>query len=212
MKKINLLFIILFWCFTIQAQTSKPRGTYLNFNYVSSKLKNTSDKSSLKNDYGAAITIGHTFYLHKEPLWNIVRFGVDWTFFDLNFSQYSQKTYDEYDGEDKNFLYQAEAGIHIGPSVTVTPVKGLNVSGYFRYAPSYAAIYNDYSENYSGGYGSFFVSGLSLSYKIISVGVENRWGSAKYKFDDEEDEYEEPISYKQKFKTSGARFYLGFRF
>ncbi|MBB4035789.1 hypothetical protein GGR21_001684 [Dysgonomonas hofstadii] len=211
MRKIYLLAIILFCCLAIQAQASKPRGTYLNFNYVSSKLKNTSDKSSLKNNYGAAITIGHTFYLHKEPLWNMVRFGIDWTIFDLNFSQYFDTYFDDYE-DDKVKIYQGEAGMHVGPSITVTPLNGLNISGYFRYAPSYAAIYDDYSENFSGTYGSFFVSGLSVSYKLISLGIENRWGSAKYKFDYEEDEYEEPTSYKQKLKTSGARFYLGFRF
>lgn len=60
------------------------------------------------------------------------------------------------------------------------------------------------TEYYSGGYASFFVSGLSVAYKVISVGVEKRWGTVKYDRSDTDE--------KTKFKVSGPRFYIGFRF
>lgn len=72
-------------------------------------------------------------------------------------------------------------------------------------------------------YASFFVTGAAISYKVISVGIESRWGKAKYKnfsIDDfnEEDmdvdnpEWNDVISKsKRKFKTNSVRFYISFR-
>lgn len=209
MKHLSL-FLLCLTSFTliVGAQTSKPKATYLNFNYTATKLK-TGDYS-VSNDYGAAITVGHTFYLHREPVAKMLRFGLDWTFFDLNVSRYSEKDYDEY-GEFKTKSYQGEVGMHLGPSVTVTPVENLHISTYFRYAPSFVGFYNDNVEKFKGAYGSFFVAGISASYRMISLGIEQHWGNAGFKFD-LEDENDEPDSFELKTKTTGPRFYIGLRF
>lgn len=92
-------------------------------------------------------------------------------YFDISAAGYEMNN--EEGGKDDT--YHFTAGMHIGHSVTVNPIDNLKASVYFRYAPSYAGMYAD-DEYYSGGYASFFVSGLSVAYKVISVGVEKRWG------------------------------------
>ena len=60
---------------------------------------------------------------------------------------------------------------------------------------------------------SYFVTGGGISYGVIGLGVESRWGSCKFKSfgggDSEEDE-QEPEPGKSKF--NGMRVYLSFRF
>lgn len=225
MKQLFFLLILFILPFAnSNAQDYKPKGTYLNFNYTKSKLK-FEDGYSLNNDWGAAITAGHTFFLHKKPIAGMVRFGLDWTFVDLNFSQYSEKYFDLYDDDDEEYydddydkskIYQGEIGMQFGPSVTVTPIKHLSLSAYFRYAPSFVGFYSDEIDEFKGSFGSFFVTGLSASYRRISLGIEQRWGSFKLKLDDDDDDYyyEEDDDYYRagKVKTVGPRFYIGFRF
>lgn len=215
MKKTTLflLFMLFAMCANVSAQRSKPRGGYLNFSYHDSKLEYIDLGTSFKSDYGAAFTVGRTFYLHKTPILNLIRIGLDWSYFDLNFASFSTTYNGEYGETEKKYLYQGEAGMHFGPSVTITPAKGLNISGYFRYAPSFSAIYDDDAEEFSGGFGSFFVAGASVSYKVISMGVEQRWGDAKHEFEintDYGEDYE--VKIKTKLKMSGPRFYIGLRF
>ena len=71
---------------------------------------------------------------------------------------------------------------------------------------------------FRGNYASFFVTGLSVSYGVIGLGIEKRWGKCRYKeFGGGEDEYgdygyaEEPYD-TPKLKTSGLRAYVNFRF
>lgn len=192
----------------VEAQSTKRKGGYVNFSYTASKLKIADTGFSKNNDYGAAITRGRTYYLHK-PIMGIISFGIDWTFFDLNFSQYSTEGYDASDGDDKIKIYTGEVGMHLGPSVTLTATKNFNISAYFRYAPSYAGYFDDDMEKFKGAYGSFFVSGVSASFGTFSLGAEQRWGEASFKFDDEDGESN---TLKTKMETSGPRVYFGFRF
>lgn len=169
---------------------------YFNIAYVSQKL------NSLKSDYGVALTRGRTYYLF-EPVPDILKIGLDWTMFDVNFAGYSMDYYDRHDSWTIN-MYQGELGMHVGPSVTVAPVKNFRINGYFRYAPSFTCFYDD--EDFYCNYGSFFVSGFALSYRTISVGLEGRWGRTKFNYGEDGD------TYKVKMKTTGTRFYLSFRF
>lgn len=180
-----------------KSEGSKKYSRYFNIAYSKQKFKFDDAKSWMKNDYGVALTRGRTYYV-AEPVKNMLRVGIDWTMFDLNFSSYSYEYEDFYDTE-KEYIYQGEIGMQVGPSLTVTPVTDLMINGYVRYAPSFSCIYDD---DFYCNYGSFFVSGVSLAYRTISLGVEGRWGRTKLKFDDE----------KATLKTAAARFYVGFRF
>lgn len=211
MKKISLLMFMLFTCMTAfsQDEESKPdkvRSNYFNIGYAESKL-NQDGFDQLKCDWGASLTFGKTFYLHKKPILNFIRFGIDATWFDLNYANFK---FDFTDG--KEHFHNAEAAMQVGPSVTFTPVKGLNICGYFRYAPTFSAIYSTANNNYNLGYATRFVGGASLSYKFFGIGIESRFGNNKIEpfsaFFAEDDLDVDKI----KTKLTGFRVYLTFRY
>ena len=201
---------MLFVCMTAfsQEEESKPekmRSNFINFGYVESKL-NQDDFDQMKSDWGASFTIGKTFFLHKKPIAKFIRFGIDAAWFDLSYANYKF----EYD-EDKEHIHHAEAAMQVGPSVTLTPVRGLNITGYLRYAPTFSALYSTANDNYNLRYATRFVGGASLYYKFFGVGFESRFGTSKidpfWAFVSESEAEE-----KVKTKLTGYRVYLTFRF
>ncbi|MDR0893462.1 MAG: hypothetical protein LBN24_12790 [Mediterranea sp.] len=239
-RVIYVTAILMATVFTASAQQA-PRRTYINFNYVSSKMDNEMGLR-LKSDYGAALSIGHTYYLHRKPLWGMVRFGLDWTIFDLNFSKYSTEYQVSGEGDqstEKINFYKAEAGMHLGPSVTVTPVKGLSVSGYYRYAPTYSAYFKDdleavlsdtkgqfaqkdaatldnVSPDYLDEITKRYKGGYG-SYQVLGVSVFYKFISigVEKRWGSTSLKYgeaEDGSVRKVKLKTSGPRVYLGVRF
>ena len=196
----------------------KDRSKYFNLNYVNQKLSPDIDGwdklggGELKSDFGAAIVWGKTYYLHKKPLAGMIKFGIDWSWMDLNYAQYKVEAYD-YDTDElySEKAHQLEYGMQIGPSVTINPVHHLEVSAYFRVTPSYSMMYLD--DSFNSNFALFYSFGGSVAWKVISVGVEGRWGQAKYNGVSLEDADLEGISStKTKLKTNSVRFYVGFRF
>lgn len=210
------------------------RAKYFNISYVRQSLSVPDDNCTWNNNLGVAITSGRTYYLHKKPILGMIKFGLDWSYMDINFGMYKDKYgyldnlysgdggsggnyydpgynggYDDgsydYDDEGETQIYQAEIGMQFGPSVTVNPIDHLKVSGYFRVTPSYSIFYD--GNDVSGSYGTFFSCGGAVSYKVISLGIEGRWGNTKYAslMGDEDGE-------KLKCKTGSTRFYVSFRF
>ena len=188
----------------------KSRKKYFNFNYSQQKLKVDEYEGEIKSKWGAGISTGRTYYLHKRPILGMIKFGLDWTYLDLNVGNYSinDNGYDDtdmtYDPEyDESYdLYKMEAGMQFGPSVTINPTGRLKIAAYFHVVPSYSAFYAD--DEFDGNYATYFTYGASLSYGFISVGAEQRWGNTKIT-DDEE-------ALEIKYKNKGPRFYLSFRF
>ena len=68
----------------------KNRSKYFNLGYVKQSLvfKDFGDEK-LKNDFGVSISWGKTYYLHKKPLLGMLKFGLDWSWVDLNYSKYT---------------------------------------------------------------------------------------------------------------------------
>lgn len=179
------------------------RNTYLNIGYAFQQLKCVDNGLLLNNDYGVSFAIGHTYFLHRKPFANLLKVGLDATFFDLNVADYTDyyaRRYNE--GEESDRTMQVAIGMHIGPSLTfLPPVKGLQGNLYVRYAPSFSGmlVNAEFYHNYAG----FWLSGFAVSYKLISVGMELRWSSADY--DTGED-------YSEKWQTRATRYYISFRF
>ena len=124
----------------------------------------------------------------------------------------ARKAYD-YDTDElySEKAHQLEYGMQIGPSVTINPVHHLKVSAYFRVTPSYSMMYLD--DSFNSNFALFYSFGGSVAWKVISVGVEGRWGQAKYNgFSLEDADLEGISSTKTKLKTNSVRFYVGFRF
>lgn len=99
-----------------------------------------------------------------------------------------------------------------GPSLTVNPVHHLKIGGYFRVTPSYSLLYMD--ETVHHHYVTFCNAGCTLAWKVLSVGVEWRWGTAKYdglKFDesafdeDDPDGRRHPVGRRRDGPDEGSR-------
>ncbi len=216
------------------------RAKYFNIYYTKQSLTQKDINGTWKNDFGVALAMGKTFYLHKKPILGMIKFGIDWSYFDLNFSKYTDEWGffngdAEYDGGmggnywypdmegygmEPEDVYQAEIGTAIGVSVTVNPYDHIKVSGHFRVIPSYSMLYA--AEDFSGSYGTFFSAGGAVAWKAISIGIEGRWGTAKYnsvvnvsdldEMEDEGDILEGNYDGSSKWKTGSIRFYISFRY
>ncbi len=221
---------------------------YLNLSWVNQTLSDPALSSEgMKSNIGAALSTGKTYYLHKTPIAGFMKFGLDWTKFDINYARYLEgniidnispamtKSGDGFDDivtDDKAFLdvlngdwgkNQVDIAMHFGLSLTMQPVDGLRVNGYYRFAPTLSGLLSksageDFEDmTYYGGYGSFWVGGGAISYKVISFGVETRWGTTKYRnfaFDSEGNEGKPSLfgEVKHPLKTNSTRIYLSFRF
>lgn len=205
----------------------KKRKSYIYFTYGIQSIK--SDYKKQNSDMAFAVMMGKTYYLHKKPILGMIKFGLDWNYLDLNFGKYPNvNSSDDYSGDyyydEDNMdlgIMQLEAGMGIGPSVTVNPVDQLKACVYFHVTPSYSLMLQD--ENLYHHYATFFNVGLTVSYKIISIGFESRW-SGKVDYDglvlgNLDDVYEDDGSFNDPFvnignkvKTNTFRLFVGLRF
>ena len=199
----------------------RKKFLYLGYTNQSLKAPGHSDYS-WDSKYSANLTVGRTSYLHRKPIAGIMKFGLDYGM-SLNVAKYNNAPYqdliysggyeDGYEGDEEsdgsgafNNL-QADAGLFIGPSLTINPVSKLRISLYGRFLPSYSALY--LIEDYSGCFAPFITYGANISWGVISVGVEARSATVKRSVP----ELMEISDYKDnaKMKTSAVTFYIGLR-
>lgn len=199
------------------------RGKYIYFSYGNQNLKNSLYK--LESDFSVSLTTGKTFYLHRKPIAGFMKFGLDVSFLDMNFAKYPDLPYNTStsagsDQIDLNVM-QAEIGIGVGPSLTFNPVNHLKAALYFHVTPTASGIYQNEELYYN--YATFFNAGLTLSYKLISVGVERRW-STNVDYDgvtmnrisnsiyDSDGTFHDPFqSVGSKLQTNTFRIFIGLR-
>lgn len=91
------------------------------------------------------------------------------------------------------------------------------MSVYFHFIPSGSVIFLNDEANAS--YVSNFTIGGAIAYKAISLGIESRWGKAKYNSFSVNEDTEEDASIddilirdKNRMKTGSLRFFLIFRY
>lgn len=154
------------------------RKQFVNINFVNMKFK-SEVVPALESGFGAAANVGRTFFLH-EPIADMVRFGIDAVWADLNYAYYSEEVFMERE-YSKIGYHQTEFSVHAGPSVTVEPTEGLAIHAYFRYAPTFAGFYRGDNETFYGNYASMWVAGGNVSYGMVGVGIESKFGHTTYK-------------------------------
>ncbi len=242
------------------------RKRYWKFGIASPHLKRTDgEEMTWKPNGSFFIQQGRTIYFHAKPIAGMLKFGLNYGFFDFTYSKLKLKdiTYDEStltrasDGFDEIVsgepngnpsiipggidlgMHKFDYSLHIGPSVSVNPWNHLIVSAYFHVMPTASGMLQN--SNFSYGFGCMMSAGVSVSYKVISLGVEGLFGKIKYKQtdfsggDDEEGDYDNGYDYgynssyyedsnldddkgsyfnTEKFtlKQSGIRAYIAFRF
>lgn len=144
----------------------EKRSTFFNIGYIEEKLNNQDQPewTEMKSKYGAFISIGHTYYIPRNPIFGIIRFGIDATWFDVSYAFFDKEKctqekgikgqiteYIDYSGnkitltdkfsepiyEAMEFGHHVAVGMGVGPSLTINPVGALKIAGYFHVLPSY---------------------------------------------------------------------------
>ncbi len=207
---------------------SIPKRTYINLSYQWQKIdmghNNVLPAHSRLSNEGGSFEIGHTFFFNARnpivtPGLGEIRIGLDWSFLDVSAASWKVR-----DSRDR--IYFANVGMQIGPSVTFTPVRRVNIKGYLHYAPSFAACaiekwdprgeFSDSFDNFMGGYAGYVTGGVHASYRFITLGVELRGGHSDFRSigDDDDDDMSNPLRgrHRGRAKLSGTRFVFGFRF
>lgn len=221
MKKLFiLLFLSTMIASQVTAQKKELRKKYYNLGFSTQRMTTPEESSfELKSNYGAVFTYGRTYFVHKKKLFGMMRIGIDATWTDINYANYKLEYH--LNGQPlvddllSTSFHQLEVGVQAGPSVTITPLPKFNIHGYFRYAPTFSALY--IGDSFEGGYAGYFVGGGAVYYGAIGLGLEARFGNSKYKplgggEDGEDSEGNLSILRSQKNKFSGMRVYLTFRF
>ncbi|MDR0510181.1 MAG: hypothetical protein LBH06_03710 [Rikenellaceae bacterium] len=214
MKKITILMaaIGLTTVNFASAQDEQPASNYINIAYNFQQL-GVNENSVKPLDWGAGLEFGKTFFAHKEPIAQMLWLGIDWSYVDL---QYATKK------EDTSIVtHVAQAGMQVGPSLTVTLFDALYLKANVRYAPTYSAYACRYGTGadqmwdvYSG-YTGYITAGFSASFKLITAGFEYRANTNVPEFSPNAKKGLMGSllgDKKVKFEMPSARVYLGFRF
>lgn len=126
------------------------RKTYLNLSYNTTALTPDQDIPTglvgykvpeFESDWGASLKVGHSYALHKRPVYNVLQFNVDYTYIDLNVNHFKEDKKGQYlynskakNGEDYYIpwlleKYEFNYGMALGPSISIAPFTATNVKG-----------------------------------------------------------------------------------
>ena len=198
----------------LQKQLWRGRSKYLYLSYGFQRLNGNSEH--VQADYGVALIHGRTYYLHKSPIARRFMIGIDWNRVDLNFAKYPDLPVSDTTPELTDLgIMQAEAGMGMGPSLTAGLVSHLKACLYCHVTPSASMVRQDGDCTFR--YATFMNVGLTLSYKVISVGVEQRWNLLKTDYGDirlsriDDAGDVAALSANGKLRTNNLRLFVGFR-
>lgn len=120
------------------------RSSWFNISYSKQKINSELYRSELKPDYAVGITYGKTYYLHKKPLANMLRFALNWSYIDLNMAQYSVPYSDRIDGDESFLIEEGES--------TPFQTKSLGDAGQYDYGEDIYGEDEEGSESSSSQY------------------------------------------------------------
>lgn len=98
------------------------RRGWFNIAYSPQKINSDLYRSELNSDFAVGITAGRTFYLHKKPLANMVRFALNWSYMDLNIAKYSASSSDRIDEEGDYGIGDVTEYPYYSASLPVSPM------------------------------------------------------------------------------------------
>lgn len=135
------------------------------------------DGWKMKSNIALNYTNGRTFYLHEDEIIDMIRIGIDGTFTDFTYANYTRTL--PFEGKKRDYKFnQFDYALNVGPSAHIEPIDDVLVHTYFRYAPAYSLLFGD--KQVYGNYATYFLTGFSVSYNFISLGFEGRWGNCLY--------------------------------
>lgn len=112
--------------------------------------------------------------------------------------------------------HKIDLGIGVGPSVNIAPFSSCNnalqhlkAQLFFHFTPSYTALLmsDDDETKFYHGFSPVLNFGGAITWKMIGLGVEGRWCTAKFNLVDGEDN-----NSKDKVKTSSCRLFIRLNF
>lgn len=181
------------WSIAYLAQSIKPEGA-----------------EKLKSKFGITLNRGRNIYFHKKPIGNVLKFGIEYGV-EVSYANYKDVNVYEwnevYHGMELNNVsaHQVDAGVFLGPTVTVNPVSKLKVKVYFHFVPSYDLLIID-DQRYSN-FVPYFSYGGEVSYGRLGIGIEGRTGQAKIKEKNKFFSAEKWVE-NRKCRFNGFRVYL----
>ncbi len=165
---------------------------FVNIGFIHSNLSQP-EFPSLRSNWGVALNTTRSYWIGK-PIAGKLRLGIDVSWLDLNYTNYKVDML-TFDGYHDNFdVHEIELGLQTGIGAYWALPKSSGIHVFAHYNPCYSASYRG-DDDIKGSFGNFLVAGLAVNWKKLGLGIEYRWGKAKYdsvvdKFiDDEEDDY-----------------------
>lgn len=176
------LFVLLLSVFCIVSHAEAQEGSfyrkYRNIGWTSMGVDSNGELQH--SDIGVSYTSGRTYFLHGKPIAGILKIGIDATWSDITYSRYQGVRFNEGMPYAAKW-HQIEYSLHVGPSVALNPVGKLNINAYFRYAPTFSMRYSKGEDvALMGNYATMFVTGGMVSWGIIGIGAEYRFGKCGY--------------------------------
>jgi hypothetical protein len=235
-KRILPLLCILFVSTTVSARernTESFRTRFINLNYASQTMlfKEVTDVGNVDagaSKFGLGLSMGRSFILHKNPIGGIFRIGIDATWIDLNYGYWNRRMPNVTSQSRKSWMHKTDVGLGVGLGLHLNPVKRLGIHAYFRYNPTFSALFHNMlldETEIDGGYASYFTTGGAISWGVVSLGAEARFGGGTYHtlntpeldynggiYDDDFKIEINNLFDKQKHKLKGLRVYVSFRF
>ena len=227
MKKTLILLITIILLSSISASAksgSKSQIKFQNISFISQERYNY-ENGRFDSKYGASVTTGKTFFLHNKAIGKVLKFGIDASWLDIGYTNYivndyyysprsaGKTSYPDMGINKSHYnpstmhIHQVDISMQVGLSLNINPVDKFNIQPYFRYVPTYSSIF--YNGNFIGGYATNFATGGTISYGVIGIGAEYRFGGGYLR------SYRQPYEnqkYITKYEFSGMRYYLSFRF
>ncbi len=188
MKKIALLTVLALFTFGMTDSCGQEfRPAYYNFSYSTQKIVDEDVRS-----YGCAFTMGRSYVVAPRRRAGTVRFAIDATWLDLQYTRYV----DPHARHD-DFMGSFEVGYGVGPSLHIDLEGSLSIHTYLHLGHS-LSILSLMSYDYGmviPSFGTSVSAGGALSWEVFSLGVEARrlWSIFG-------------------LHTSDLRIYAGFRF
>ena len=222
------------------------RKKYWKLGFANPHMERTDgEEMTWKNQFSVFVQQGSTVYFHPKPLFGMLKFGLDYGFCDLSYTKLKLKSielsessgsgsggntnsdgFDDIVSDDPSGsigallgidlgMHKFEYALHVGPSISLNPWNHIIVAAYFHAMPTASGILEN--DKFSYGFGCAMAAGASVSYKLISVGVEGLWSKIKYhqaSFGDGDDEDGDNLFTTKTFKLKqgGPRFYVALRF
>ena len=211
------------------------KNTFFNISYNKTELSSEEfplggglmAPNEFKSDFGVGLQWGQTFNFHKKALGNVVFFGLDYTWMDLNFNKYKEgkpaagwgaETYQNPPMPWHNEKMSVDYGMSIGPSITLYPfapmrknaADNVRLQGYFHvgYKAEGFLIKMEKDNELAWGHGLFTAFGANLTFNSIGLGFEMR-NDNNINVKHVEKKYG---TEKMKFKEKITRLYIQFRF